>query len=645
MALTASLFVFNLVWDTIVTAKIYAFNSQFSANFLDLGVYYYRAWAITHLFSSNFLQNVKASPIVFLFAPLSYSNNIFVFPYLQVLWISLASLPLYFIVHSRLGSKTQALAVSISYLLFFGAAGILWFDVHYQSLFIPFFTTGYFFMVYEKRKSAIVFLVFSGLVRFPYELLPILFSLATLLENLWFGKRKFNDNIVSVMVLAVSSIFFLIGFISLQPNVSQAVFYSNAHFTGSDFMQNFTYALDNKIFTVLLMLGPFMFLPLVKPKWTLMLFPYLFLLFFSGYSMYYFPDVLLVQYWSMVIPFLFIGMVEGISSIHESGSSQSLSVKSTFRGMRLVFSRRSRLILSVFLLIILLGTVYQPYGPLNKYSNSDFMLSKEMDYNASLYAAYTSIVKLIPQDTPYVLYQNNMPQVVYRDPPSGSSFYGIGFPENFTYYMEGKWVDHPQYVISDPYSRWFSNSGTGVMNMTMYDTLRHFLNNTDYGIAAEYDGIMLLEYRYKGPSIIYAPENRVYTPENLTVLQQSYRQNSTISATNFTSGGTLWYGPYSFLQPGNYSIVLKMKSSNISANNSFTLRFSFYPQTGGTNFQILDAYKITGANFSGKNVWTYLTFNISTRNFLNSVEFAGGNFDWNGNISLQSISLKQTAYV
>ena len=642
--LSASLVAFNYVWDIIVTGKIYAFNSRFSANVLDLGIFYYRAWAVGHLFNDSFFQNIEISPIVFLFGPLSYSTNILLFPYLQTLWISLSSVPMYFIAYSRLSSKSQALAVSASYLLFFGTAGILWFDVHYQSLFIPLFITGYALMLYEKKKTAVFFLVLSGLVRFPYEILPILFSLATLIENFGSGKRKFSDNSLSIMVLAASSTFFLIGIIALFPNGTQAAFLSNVHSTDPGFMQNLTSAVDSKIFTVFLMLGPFMFLPLLKPKWTLMLTPYLFLLFFSGYSAYYFPDILQVQYWSLVIPFLFIGTVECISSIHETGDSERMDLTLSFRHMRSIFSRRSRIILTIFLIIILLGTVYQPYGPLNRYSSSDFTLSGEMNYNKSFYSAYVNIVNLIPQDTPYVLYQNNMPEVVYHDPPSGGSFYGFGFPGNFTYYIGGKWVDHPEYIIADPYSRWFSNSGSGGTNITMYDTLRHFLSNPDYGVVAEYDGLILIEYHYKGSPIIYSPENRLYTGGDLTVLQQNYAQNGVISGANLTSDETLWYGPYAFMQPGSYTLKLQMKSANISTNNSFTLRFSYYPQTGGSNFQVLDAYRITGANFTAENEWINFTFNIHTNNFLDSVEFAGVNFVWNGNISLQSISLFQTGY-
>ena len=645
LTIIAAIFLYNFVWDFILAAKIYSFNSYFSTNVLDLGAFYYRSWALMHGLASNFLPNLENSPVVFLFAPLSFYRSIFFLPFLEVFWISAAAIPVYFISLYWLGSRGKALLLALIYLIYFGTAGITWFDVHYQSLFIPLFLSGYAFTLYGKWKWAALFLVLSGLVRFPYEIFPIAFGFMAIIGNLANGKVKTGATLTIATVIAISAGFLLSGFFlfhgdGIVPGVLQ-----DAHSTTSGFLGNFPESIDSKIFTLFLMFGPFLMLPLLRLKWLVMLAPYIFLLFFSGYGAYYFPYFILVQYWSMVVPFLFIGAIEALSELRDS--DRSLEHKQTLlhetHAMKSLLSPRSKVLLSIAIVVILLGTVYQPYGPLNSNSSANFMIQDELDHNQSLFNAYTDIVGLIPSNTPYVLYQNNMPEVIYHDPVSGGSFYGLGFPGNYTYYLGGSWIHHPKYIIADPYSNWFTNGGQGNYSASMYQTLRHFLNSTNYGIMAESSGIILLSYRYAGPPVIYGPEKQTFSDERLSVSMPYYYSNGTVQSVDNTTGNLVWYGPYTFMQPGNYTLTLDLRASNISPSNSFTLRFSYMNSTGASRYIPMGMFGVTGRNLSAANQWERISFNISAPNFLDYVEFAGQSFSWNGTFALRYISLTQVS--
>lgn len=648
LVIVISVIIYNCTWDFIISTRIVSFNSQFGAAVYDLGIGYYRSWAVIHNFGTAVLiSNITNSPIVLLLSPLSLIKNIFLLSFAQTLWISISVLPIYYISYKKLNSQWQSLVISFSFLLYFGIAGINWFDVHYQSLFIPLFLFGYAFLISGKNKTAALFIILSGLVRFPYEILPIMFSLSVLIQNLSEKEVSFKHNVVHISVVLISFVMLVPMLVVLYPlGINGAVNFllAGAHSTTHGFLSNLLISLDDKIYTVFLLFGPFLMLPLFTKRWMFLLIPYMFLLFLSGTGFFYFPGFIQFQYWSLVIPFLFIGTIEGLEAITASHQKEIPSPPLSTERRAFRISARSKAVLAILIVIILLGTVYEPYGPLNKASATDFMLQSDLNYNASLFAAYNEIVNLIPANTPYVLYQDNMPEVVYHDPVSAPYFYGFGYSNNFTYKLGNNWTTHPGYIVADPYSHWFTNLGNGTTSLSMYDTLRHFLNTSGYGIAAEYDGLILLKYHYKGAPEIYSPENKVFTSSQLSPAKSYYSDNGTIRATDNTSNEMVWYGPYTFLEPGNYSLTLQLKSDNISSTNSFMLRFSYVNETGGSSYKVLRFFQISGSNLTQSNKWTNVSLNLSTGNFLNYVEFAGGNFKWSGNVTLRDITLTQTGY-
>jgi hypothetical protein len=204
---------------------------------------------------------------------------------------------------------------------------------------------------------------------------------------------------------------------------------------------------------------------------------------------------------------------------------------------------------------------------------------------------------------------------------------------NYTFYINGKWTKNINYVIIDPLT---------CNNINIYKYINHYIKQGNYGIEAEYNGIVLIAKGYSGKPLIYGPENRYFSASQMaTSIPDARSIKGTISSSYLIGNETLWYGPYTYLQPGNYSLTLHLKASNNSSQNSFTLRYSYMlnPATG-TPIDI-QLFTVTGKNFTQANKWENVTTIIHADNFLDYVEFAGQGFHWQGNVSISAIYVKQ----
>ena len=639
-----SLIIYNYFWDIIVTDRIISLNAFYGATVWDLGAFYYTLWTIFHAFTlQTFLFNMASRPIAFLISPLSYINSPFFFVYLQTIWISFTAIPLYIIGYKKTGYKSVALVIAISYLLYFGIAGQNWFDVHFQTLFVPLFVSGYALNLTGHKKLGYLLVILSGLVRFPYIIFSILFFIFLSIEEIK-DKRSFKINRYVYMGLAVS-----IGFLTMmyllsihEAAISHSSLQESFHIASGDIIGNLGPFIDMKIYAVLLLLFPFICLPLLSKKWIIFLLVYLVLLFISGNGNYFFPNYIRQQYLGMIVPFLYIGTIEVLSNIDFAQQRRVIKDNKVRKTLSPSFKFKLKIVITVFILIVLLGTTFEPYGPLNKYSSTDFQMNEVTDYNLSLYDHYVDMVNLIPKNDPYILYQNNMPQIIYRD-PSALTVYLFGEPYNYTYFINGEWTSKITYIIADPYVQWFTLTGSGNYSSNMYVTLDHFISSGQYGILAEYDGLIMLKKGYTGEPVIYGPEDRVFTVQDLYSGITDRNGYANISSSNLTVGETLWSGPYTFVQPGNYVLKLKVKASNISSLNKFQLLFSYMTNPHSGVPINVDLINLTGQNLQFPNRWVNITLNIKAMNFYDYVEFAGEDFHWRGSFSIDEISLNQVS--
>jgi uncharacterized membrane protein len=668
--LVAGIVLYNYFWDIMAGARILAFNNSISpATVWDMGAFYGRIWVSIHSETVlNFAFDVIPSPITLLMSPLSLIKDPFFFVYLQTAWISITSIPIFLISIKKLNSSILSLTLSVSFLLFFGIAGLNWYDIHFQTLFLPFFTGGVCLFYYGKYKTSALFMVLAGSVHALFMVFPVIFYLTYLIE-LFLKRRSFIRVRFSIIAPLVISLIFLISTVYLDYHLGGGIgLLSGVHYaqnSGGIFQRLENEYIDDKVFTFLLYLSPFMMLPLLSKRWLFPMLFYFYELLFANSGVFFFPLGLRVTESSMLIPFLFLGTIDVLEQMsgrlpnekakNNENVSAANEARANFNQTKADASHSKKIVVTILILTVLLTAVYQPYGALNKYSEADLGLSSVLNNNATLFDVFNAIVSLIPQNDPFVLYQNNMPEVVFRDPSTLTTEL-FGYSNNFTYpfgtaYTKPIWSQRVDYVIADPYHPYFLGGGSGNFSLTMYDTLQHFISQGGYGVEAEYDGLILLKRGFTGTPLIYGPEDRVFsaiepgTPDpNDSAIISSFYSNGVVYANDATSGQTVWYGPYTFLQPGNYLLRLEVSASNISYENYFQLRFSYFNDTNGVQeVGPLDVnlFNITGNDFSASNKFINITLRITAMNFMEFVEFAGQDFHWNGNFEIKQITLVQ----
>ena len=208
-----SLVLYNYFWDVIDADRILSLSAYYGATVFDMGLFFTTLWTIFHTFSLHiFLVYLSVRPIALVMSPLSLINNPFFFVYLQTFWISITVVPLYIIAYKKTGYKSVSLLLSISYLLFFGIAGQNWFDIHFQTLFVPLFVSGYALNLIGHRRLGFTLVILSGLAHFPYIIFSILFFIFLFIEETR-DKGLFRVNRYVYVGLTVSIGLFIMGFL------------------------------------------------------------------------------------------------------------------------------------------------------------------------------------------------------------------------------------------------------------------------------------------------------------------------------------------------------------------------------------------------------------------------------------------------
>ena len=337
----------------------------------------------------------------------------------------------------------------------------------------------------------------------------------------------------------------------------------NASFNAPDF--GLLTNIDTKISTILLILMPVLFLPLLAKKWLILFIPFLLLMFVTNNAIYQFPALFMLQYPTIFIPSIFIGSIYGLEYVNSETNDHSKLLTRT----KSEYSRRLRnfkkLNFKIPMLIIVISllfmTVYQPYGPFQNFSSEDYGLGNILASNHTEYNEINQLISLIPTDSPYVFFQNSMPEVLPRSLCyQGTPLMPYTVAQNFTHQLSnGTWTKVTiDYAIFNPYSSFFNIPGTPPYNMTAYWFLRALLGTGNYGILAEENGMIVLEKNYKGEPKFFSPYQR-FIPASL-LSTQGNRTPSTVYAINPT-GEAISFGPYTYLSPGNYKIQYEMKVS------------------------------------------------------------------------------------
>lgn len=587
LLLLVAVFLYALFWSY---ATIQRFDSGHSAIF-DLGISMQRIWNVysTPQTPRSVLFEVTNYGTVFLLVPFSLFKNYAGLLTFQSIALGVAAVPIYKISRYYLRDPWASLAISISYLLFFPLSGINWFDFHFQSLFIPFFLFGYYFYLRENYLTAIVFFALSGVTKFPYIAFPALFSLYLLVQ--FFYRRRSHDFIYgnkalwfAIFLFLISTVLFILGYytFSLTGSLGTELKISQNH--------NIEYLLKAKILTVVLLLLPVLFLPIFSKKWFIFLLPFFFVMVYSNSWTFVYPSLFTLQYSSSIVPFIFLGTIDGLYTIQRRGNHGKAKRKKYIGRLKSFYSGEKLRPLTVIMLlaIILFGLFFQPYGPANSVSQTNYYLTESTKVNTTLEYYINSELAMVPKYST-LLVQDNIPQAYPRplnmSPQSMYLVPGItnfckdisvqnALMNRFPFIFNGKEYNTTiDFAIADITDYLNENSlYSGSPNMISF--LNILLSSHMYGIKAEEGGVMLLQRGFGNTPQNFVPyEHTFYLDKNsgsaLFSENDIVREvskgvyNMSFKAPRYSGE---YPGYYMTLLPGKYSFSVGFERTNLLGN-------------------------------------------------------------------------------
>ena len=402
---------YTLLWSFISIEKYFALN----ATVYDLGFSMQNLWYVTHDVKTinGFLSILSTKGILIVLAPLYYVASPPLLLILQSISLGLGAFPIYAISLKLVHNKRIALINSVLYLIYFPMAGITWFDFHFQMFFVSLFLFAYYFYLNDKMKLSSFFLFLSGIVRYPYYIFPMFFIILIIIRYFY---SKFKDansytqkgfpysllvTFVLLILLSIYQVFFVGGTNGLSNDITK---------TGLVF--NFL-SVKNGLEVLVSLFYPLLFIPLLSKKWILFMFPFGFLVFTSYTFPYSFPSVFQLQYTSMIIPFVWLAYIDGLSTILKEEPGLLLK---KFKGkLKITLNHaKNKIVLVVALVVIISALFFQPYGPLNRASSVNYNLSQEIAVNQSQLNSLDQLLHLIPNGEIYVFVQDNLPQAFIK---------------------------------------------------------------------------------------------------------------------------------------------------------------------------------------------------------------------------------------
>ncbi len=481
--------------------------------------------------------------------------------------------PLYLIAKKRLNTST-AFLISLAYLLYFPLAGLNWAG-NAEALFPFLFLTAY-YLYSERKYSASALLYALGSLIGP---LPSLLSFGFSSYQLWNDRKKLS---------------YVPFFVSLASFVTYALLHRFPAFTLS---MNNAYS---GAFAVIILLIPLLFAPLIS-YWG---FSVLVLLFFALLSNgFQYPEIILSGYIAPFIPFIFLGLIEASEFFRDFDD----------KGLK-VFS-------AVFIInVTLFAAVYQPFSPLNSYSSLDYGLTQVIgQYNQvrAVYENLSSMLNLVPSGSS-VLMQNSF------FPSSRVKIYLLNevSPSSLTSF---------KYVLVGP-----NSSAMQQVSGISMASIAEKLYSMNYGVLAEAYDMVLLEKNYSGPPAYYKPTTVTWSSNQIVTLGKTFRYNNEIVDTN-AEGIQVWYLPYNFIPPGNYTMIIYLKQNMPSGSNLMSLAIFADNLT-----LLLNMHYISNDNVNTS--WTKVVYSFTVPKLYSNVEVFAYVYSWKGSIFLSNVTITQASF-
>ncbi|MGC9113248.1 DUF2079 domain-containing protein [Acidilobus sp.] len=647
LALLAAYAAYSAAWSYIALAKVYDLRVTLG----DLGIIVQGAWDSVHSGVQgfvNYLAGQAALLIYAVFLPLG-PHMIEALVVLQTLWLGAAAFPIFAIARRYLRSDVAALMLAVSYLIYFPLAGVNWFDVHRQALFPTLFITSYYLYLRggRSRYISVPLMIFSSMLRFGYEVYPLWFGI-TLVGYWALRDRRDRFGLAAGLTLIAASLLL----VAYNVGVLTALFTSPAKAvqatpasvssTASTYLRliptlSQLYSLNIVVppvaepghvhllyvrgyvvdaLTLGLSLLPVLFLPLLSWRWAPALLPFIALLAFSSYWGYHYPYFFRLQYPSIIMAPVWLGTIEGASLIS--------------RG-----SRRAATYVAAGVLIASAVTAafFEPYGPLNYMSFTDYQLSQWTSFNMTYYESMIDVISMVPRNATMIAAQDNMPELLPR--PNGDVILGCIGANQSQYVIVN--VVHGLYLYYD---------NTDVCGESMLEVADWALRS-GYGIVAEEGGTMLLERNYSGGVVAFRPYSYSYGPGDLWPLFTAWYGKGYINVTDFHYDRLegLFAEPHALnFLPGRYNVTFYLMNEDLSPSTRlYAVVTGYYISGDGLLTQVTLLNESVPASLLPQGRWARVTLSFYSPTLVGLGSVTLLSDDVNGTLLIRGFYLTQVS--
>ena len=606
---------YTLIFSSYTIFMHYAFKTYA----WDLGIFTQSLWTTvnigkpfhytieTHVNPSQNFFGAHFSPVLLLTIPIyALFQSPITLLVLQSFILGLAALPTYWIARDKLNSKLWGLTFAAAFLLHPALHGINCYDFHTEA-FVPLFFLLAFY--YLDNKQWFKGFVFAFLTLSTIEFAPLLILFLGLYLIIKVVSQTSKANIVSTLkklsipavLIATSIIWFFAAFhITYSINPLKATgLPGNWDIWGSSLSEVILNVLRNpaaalgvvvnpieKVYYVLSIFAPTVFLSLLSPLELLLVVPWLLAALLSEYPPYY---ELYFQYFGFIAGQLFVASIYGVKNLRRLQSSSHDPAR---MDKKLIV-----LILSVSLLSALATS------PISLPA----LTRRRVEINRHVEILH-DVLSLIPNNGSVATQNDIFPHLAQR-----AEIFILTWP------MQSE-VD---FIIVDLKSPFFLYGPTP-MSIPPDKALFNVINSTEYGMMAHADGVLLLKKDYTGECVISQPYQECFNYEKLRrYLSQScigFDQSSQsgriiIHNTNHLNG-TVWFGPYTYLFTGEYSATFRIKTK--SANINFTIDVAIWYEIGNE----IVPKRLNSSDFATLGEWQDFTLNFTVAD-LALIEFRG----------------------
>ncbi len=649
--------VYVVVFSIFTAIEHYAFYTYA----WDLGIFTQSLWTTVNrgqLFhytietyvnpSQNFL-GAHFSPVLLLAVPVyALAQSPLTLLVFQSLIIGLAAFPIYWLARDKLHSKVWGLVFAAAYLLHPAVHSINCFDFHVEAFVPLFFLTAFYYFDKQKWLRGMVFAILT-LTTLEFAPILILALAAYLFLKTVFHGEKLNrlDTLKKMAIpiaLGLTSVaWFFIAFqvmYSINP-LKTVGLPGNWDLWGRSMGEVVLNVISNpikavctmfnpieKVYYVISMLAPLLFLPLLALGEFALATPWLVAALLSDYAPYY---EYYYQYFGLIVAQIFIAAIYG--------ARNQLKLPKVSLDKRVISNIEKKLMLLILTLSLITTLIISPLG-------APALSTRRIEIDSHTQRIHDAL-NLIPPDASVATQNNILPHLAQRE-----NVNALGWPKQST-------IDSfdADFIIVDMKSSHFTYAPFDTI-ISPKEALSIIISNetTDkkYGLVAFNDNILVLEKNYNGTAII-EPYEESFNSENLTVtspnayvtFDSSSRSGQTIVCdVHFfgnASSRNIWYGPYVYLfgwtdegtenTGWNYSATFRIK---LKGNNTVCAIEAFSAE----NPKATVKKQITPRDFESIGEWQEFTIPFTVKG-VQRWEFRGWVYSNNAYLELDYIEVKR----